>query len=249
MLHIPEVLCHGQAGKAYPHTGSGGLVHLTVDHGGLFDNTGLGHFPVQVVTLTGTLTHAGKHGVTVVGGSHIINQLLNQHRLTHAGAAEQTDLTTLGIGANQVDNLDAGFQDGGGGLLLVIGGGLTVDGPLLGALYLFAAVDGLSQQVKHPSQALLAHRHLNGSAGVLCLCSPLQSIGGAHGNAPHHIVTNVLGGLCHDGIVPIVHMNGTQELRKAVVRKTNIQNGTHDLNHRSHIFGHWLQLLACNQLS
>ena len=40
----------------------------------------------------------------------VVDQLLDQNGLANAGTAEQTDLTALGVGANQVDDLDAGFQ-------------------------------------------------------------------------------------------------------------------------------------------
>ena len=41
----------------------------------------------------------------------IVDQLHNQHSLAHTGATEQTDLTTLAEGLNQVDDLDTGKQD------------------------------------------------------------------------------------------------------------------------------------------
>ena len=129
MLHIPEVFCHGQSRKAHPHTGSWGLVHLTEDHGGLGDNAGLGHFVVKVVAFPGTLAHAGEHGVAVVSGGDVVNQLLNQHGLAHAGATEQANLTALGVGTDQIDDLDAGFQNLGGRLLLLVAGSGTVDRP------------------------------------------------------------------------------------------------------------------------
>ena len=111
MLYITEVLSHGQAGQANTHTGSGGFVHLTKDHGGLGDNAGFGHFVVQVVTLTGTLADTGENGVTVMCSCDVVDQLLNQNGLTDTCTAEQTDLTALCVGADQVDNLDAGFQN------------------------------------------------------------------------------------------------------------------------------------------
>ena len=84
MLHITEILCHGQAGQTHAHTGSWRLVHLTEDHGGLGNNAGLGHFVVQVVTLTGTLANAGENGIAVVGSGDVVDQLLNQNGLANA---------------------------------------------------------------------------------------------------------------------------------------------------------------------
>ncbi len=111
ILHIAEVFCHGQAGQCHAHTGSRGLVHLAVDQRGLVDNAALGHFAVQVVALAGALTDAGKYRVTVVLGGDVIDQLLDQDGLADTGAAEQADLTALGVGADQVNDLDAGLKD------------------------------------------------------------------------------------------------------------------------------------------
>jgi len=243
MLHIPEVFCHGQAGKAHPHTGSGGFVHLTVDHGGLFDNAGLGHFPEQVVAFPGPLANAGEHGIAVMGGGDVVDQLLNEHGLAHACAAEQTDLAALGVGADQVDDLDAGFQNFGSGLLLIISGGGAMDGPTLLGVQLFAAVDGLAQQIEHPAQALLTHRHADGCAGVGGFGPTLEAVGGAHGDAADHIVANVLGDFGHDGAAVMGNFDGAEQLGKIPVRKSNVQDRADDLRHGPFVIGHWIQLL------
>ena len=43
--------------------------------------------------------------------SNVGDQLLDQYRLTYAGAAKQTDLTTLLVRTQQVDYLDTCLQD------------------------------------------------------------------------------------------------------------------------------------------
>ena len=65
---------------------------------------------IQVVTLTGTLTYTGEYGISAVLGSDITDQLLDQYGLTYSGTAEQTDLTTLLIRAEQVNDLNTGLQ-------------------------------------------------------------------------------------------------------------------------------------------
>jgi len=42
--------------------------------------------------------------------SNIINQLLNQNRLTDAGAAEESDFAALSNRADQIDHFDAGLE-------------------------------------------------------------------------------------------------------------------------------------------
>src|SRR5690606_41188962 len=62
------------------------------------------------VALTGALGDAGEHrGTTEVLGD-AGDHLLDEHRLAHAGAAEQADLATLHVRGEQVDDLDAGLD-------------------------------------------------------------------------------------------------------------------------------------------
>ena len=75
----------------------------------------------------------------------------NREKAREAGAAEQADLSALGIGGQQVDHLDAGLEDVHHGTLVFKGRGLPVDGPLLGGLHGAAVVDGVSQDVEHPA--------------------------------------------------------------------------------------------------
>jgi hypothetical protein len=64
-LLVTEVLGDGKTSKGDTGTGTWGLVHLTEDKGDLglsvkLDDTGLLHFVVKIVTLTGTLTDTGE---------------------------------------------------------------------------------------------------------------------------------------------------------------------------------------------
>ena len=45
---------------------------------------------VQVVSLAGTLSHAGEHGVTTMGLGHVVNKLHDQHSLADTSTTEQT---------------------------------------------------------------------------------------------------------------------------------------------------------------
>src|SRR5690606_13156559 len=103
---VTEFLGHCQAGQGDAQTVAWRLVHLTVDQGYLVENAGILHLVVEVVTLTGTLTHACEHGVTAVFHGDVADQLHHVDGLADTGAAEQTDLAALGERADQVDDLD-----------------------------------------------------------------------------------------------------------------------------------------------
>ena len=64
---------------------------------------------VKVITFTGTLTNTGKYRVSAVLSGDVTDQLLDQDGLTYTSAAKQTDLTTLLIRAEKVNDFDTGL--------------------------------------------------------------------------------------------------------------------------------------------
>jgi peptide chain release factor 1 len=99
---------------------------------GPVDDLGVDHLVVEVVALTGTLAHAGEHRQTAVRLGDVVDQFHHVHGLADAGAAEQADLAALGERADQVDDLDAGFQQLGGRGPARRRTGRAVDDPLVG---------------------------------------------------------------------------------------------------------------------
>merc|ERR1712055_1027887 len=102
-LLVTEVLSNGQSSQSDTGTGAGGLVHLTVDKGDLgglvlqADDTSLNHLVVQIIALTGPLTHSSEHRVTTMSLGHVVNQLHDQDSLAHTSSTEETNLTSLGV--------------------------------------------------------------------------------------------------------------------------------------------------------
>ena len=117
----------------------------------------------------------------------VVDELLDEHRLAHAGAAEQAGLAAADVGLEQVDRLDAGLEDLGLGGELVEAGRRMVDGIVVLHLGHLVPVDRLAHDVPDAAERLLAHRHLHGSAGVDGLQAALQAVGGRHGHAADHV--------------------------------------------------------------
>ena len=69
------------------------------------------HLVIEVVALAGALADAGEHRHAAMRLGDVVDQLHDDHGLADAGAAEQADLAALGVGRQQVDDLDAGDQD------------------------------------------------------------------------------------------------------------------------------------------
>ena len=74
------------------------------------DNARLLKLEPQVVAFARALADAGEHGNAAVLHRDVVDQLLNQHRLAHARAAEQSDLAALQVGLDQVHDLDARLE-------------------------------------------------------------------------------------------------------------------------------------------
>ena len=108
---VAEVLGHRQAGEADAQAGARRLVHLAVDHRDLVDDARLRHLEEQVVALARALADAREDGDAAVLQRDVVDQLLDQHRLADAGAAEEADLAAAHVRRDQVDHLDARLED------------------------------------------------------------------------------------------------------------------------------------------
>ena len=109
-LLVAEVLRHRQAGQRDAHARAGRLVHLAEDEHRLVDDARLLHLEPEVVALAGALAHAAEGRQAAVLLGEVVDELLDDDRLADAGAAEQADLAALGVGREQVDDLDAGLE-------------------------------------------------------------------------------------------------------------------------------------------
>ena len=114
---------------------------------------------VEVVALAGPLAHTGEHGVARVHLGDVVDQFHDQNGLAHAGTAEEADLAALGVGREQVDDLDAGHQDFGFGRLLdELRRGLVDRAGLVG-FDRAAFVHRLADHVQDAAQRRVAHGH------------------------------------------------------------------------------------------
>merc|ERR1711997_1284112 len=162
-LLVTEVLGDGQTSQGNTGTGARGLVHLSVhqgDLGGLVlegDDTTLNHLVVQIVALPGPLADTGEHGETTVSLGNVVDELHDKHSLADSGTAEETDLASLTVGGEQVDDLDTSDKD-----LLLDGhlvevGSLSVDGLTLVGGDGAPLVNWVADHVDDAAKGLLAH--------------------------------------------------------------------------------------------
>ena len=200
VLHIAEVLRHGQAGQSHAHTNSRRLIHLAEHEGGVLEDVRLLHLDPEVVALTGALTDAGEDGGTGELTGDTGNHLLNENGLTHTCAAEEANLAALNVRGQQVNDLNAGLQNLGLTLELVERWRLAVDAPLLTIAAETRLVEAVTEGVEDVALDDVADRHGNWLSGVDDLGTSDEAVGRCHGHGTDKVVTEVLSDLEGDGL-------------------------------------------------
>ena len=241
---IAEIFGHRQAGQSHAQARAGRLGHLAVDQrrARFFriardDHAGLLHFQPEVVAFAGALAHAGEHRNAAVLHGHVVNQFLNQHRLAHAGAAEQADLSALQVRLHQIHNLDAGLEHfQRRGLIFERRRG-AMNGIALLGFYRAQVVHWLAEHVQHAAERRAAHRHGDRSARVDRLHAAHHAFGGLHGHGAHAAFAQVLLHLGDDvdGLGDVEAFaddaHGVVDLRQVMLGKLHVHHRPDDLHH------------------
>ena len=157
--------------------GAGRLVHLAIDQAHL-EPLALPAFFGSMLTLD-SITSAGRDRCpracarprprtpsAAVRLGDVVHQLHDEHGLADAGATEQADLATLGVGGEQVHDFDARLQDLRLGGLLDEGRGRLVDGAPGGGLDGASLVNRVADHVHDAAQCLVADGDGDGGAGI-----------------------------------------------------------------------------------
>mmetsp|Transcript_8741 Transcript_8741/g.32960 ORF Transcript_8741/g.32960 Transcript_8741/m.32960 type:complete len:514 (-) Transcript_8741:27-1568(-) len=244
-LLVAEVLRDGKAGQGHAGARTRRLVHLSVHERGLgalggvvrvvdLDDAAFHHLVVQVVALAGALSDAGEHGVATVVHGDVVDELHDDHGLADSGSSEEADLASLGVGREQVDDLDAGHENLGGLALLREGGRRRVDRRELVRGHGSALVDGLADDVDDAAKGRRADGHHDRVAGVLAGLSAHEALGGVHGDGAHRVLTQVLRDLEHEPRLALgdLHLQGVEDGRQLRV-ELNVHHGANDLRHLS----------------
>ena len=158
----------------------------------------------------------------------VADELHDEHGLAHARAAEQTDLAALGIGREQVDDLDAGLEQLGRGGNVREGRGLAVDGQIFRGVDRAFAVDRLTDDVEHSAERRLTDGHFHARAGVDGAAAALQSVGGKERDAAHRVIAELLHRLHDDAPLAGVHLDGVVDLRQLSGRELHVHHRADD---------------------
>ena len=119
---------------------------------------------IEVVAFAGALADAGEYRIAAVGLGDVVDEFLNEHRLPDACAAEQADLAALGVGREEVHDLDAGDENLGFRRLFDIGRRWLMDRAARLHLDRAGFVDGLADHVHDAPERALADRNRDRAA-------------------------------------------------------------------------------------
>jgi hypothetical protein len=234
---VAEVFGHGEGGEGDAETGSGRFVHLAEDEGGLAfaldgaDDAGLVHFEPEVVAFAGALADAGEDGVAAVFLGDVGDEFHDDDGLADAGAAEEADLAALGVGGEEVDDLDAGFEDGVGGEGVFEERTFAVDGPaLFGVGEVAAVVEGFAEEVEDVAEDLFADGDGDGPAGIDAFHAADEAVGGAHADAADGVAADVLGDFAGEqGAVGALDGDGVEDGGELAGLEFHVDGGANDL--------------------
>ena len=234
VLHVAEVLGHGQGRESHPETDAGRLVHLPEDQRRLVDDAGLLHLEPQVGALACALPDSREHRHTTVLRRDAVDHLEDDDGLAHAGAAEHADLAAANVRLEQVDHLDAGLEHLAARLELAERGRLPVDVPVVVDIRELVGgyVERLAEHVEHVAEDAVPDRHLQAVTEVAHLRAAAKTVGGLHADGPHPVVADLLGDLGDDAnglaLELDLHLDGVVDLRQSVGRELDVDDRAGD---------------------
>ncbi|CRM87626.1 hypothetical protein [Pseudomonas sp. 22 E 5] len=162
----------------------------------------------------------------------VTDQFHHVYGFAYTGTTEQTDFTAFGERANQVDNLDTGFEQIVAASLFGKRRCWTVNAPALFGVDRASFVNRVAQYVHDPAQGRFTDRYGDGSASVKHTQTTFQAFGGTHCNGPYHTVAQLLLNF-QSGAGIALYFQSVVDARYAVAWEFHVDNGADDLNDTS----------------
>ena len=193
VLAVAEVLGYSEARQSDAKSRTRRLVHLPVDQCGGRQHSALFHFEIEVVPLARALAHAAKHRPASVTHRNVVDQLHDDHGLSHARSTEETGLSALHERGQEINDLDTRLEHVGLWLEVLEKRWLAVNKP---SLYVIrnrlAVVYRFADHVENSPQRDVTDWNGDRPTSVHHLHSPHHAICGAHRDCTNLIPADVL---------------------------------------------------------
>ena len=152
------------------------------------------------------------------------DELGENDRLAETGTAEQAGLAAADERREQVDDLDARFEQLGLRREIAERGRVAVDRPVLFGIDRAAAIDRVARDVEHAAERRFADGHLHRLAGVDAILAADEAVGAAQGDAADAAAAEVLlhfaGEVDLHALVLGDDLHGVVDRRQADLRRT-----------------------------
>src|SRR6202163_58709 len=232
-----------EAGETDAGAGARRLVHLAVDQrafgafaAALLVDAGFDELVIEIVAFAGPLADAGEHRITAMGFRNVVDQFLNQHGLADAGAAEQADLAALGVGRQEIDDLDAGDENFRFGRLVGVGRRRLMDGAVAFRFDRPGFIDRLADHLHYTAHRSPAPRTHDRVAGVADFLTTDQTFGCIHGDGTHGGFAEMLRDLEHQAVAAVLRLERVQNGRQMAF-ELHVDDGADDLRDASGLVG------------
>ncbi len=159
----------------------------------------------------------------------VVDQFHDQNGFAHAGTAEQTNFTTLGIRSQQVDNFDTCHEDFGFCRLVFEFRSRLVDGAEFGCANVAFFVNRLADNVQDPAQCGFANWNGDWAAGVFDCLTTNEPFRRVHSNAANSTFAEVLGNFQNQFLAVVFGCQRVQNFRQ-VVAKLDVNHGANHLS-------------------
>ena len=121
----------------------------------------------------------------------VVDEFHDNDGLADARTTERTDLATLRERADEVDHLDASFEDLSGRILVGQRWSLAMNAIALGGLWRGLIIHGVAGDVENTTEHFFADWNSDRAAGVGDIHAALQTVGGNHRNGTHPTIAQV----------------------------------------------------------
>jgi hypothetical protein len=146
--------------------------------------------------------------------SDVVNKLHDKDGLADTGTTEKTNLTTFGVWAQKIDNLNTSDKKLFSGTLLLEGWSLSMDREEFGGVDRTALVDGLTDHINDSAESFGTDRHFDGVLSVSDGLSTNQTLGGVKSDGAHVIASQMLGDLKDEAVLSALNLERIENGRK-----------------------------------
>ncbi len=177
----------------HPKTHTRWLVHLSVNHDRVGQNSGLFHLVPEVVSFPCPFSNAYDYRKAFVELCYVVDKLLHENRLTNSRTTKETYLSTLNVWLKQVHHLNTCFKYLHLCGLLFKGWWFSKHRPVFFCVYGSRFIYRLTHHVEYPTKSWPTYWHFYGSTKIFYFLTSHESVSCTHCHTSDSALSYVLG--------------------------------------------------------